>query len=149
MQTKKENEVGKLLRVAFNVFLPPSTPSRSIRILLASTLVADIQKTCLDQNMMSLQISCGWQRDMSGVPCRRRPRFDYTLSQSTWMKNTDLCQSQNGIWAERTGFALISSAVHGIAMVKPRSTRLSKMLQSTAFSQGPWQYLHLYFYLWK
>lgn len=40
---------------------------------------------------------------MSGVLCRRRPRFDYTLSQSAWMKNTDLCQSQNGGWAWRTG----------------------------------------------
>lgn len=68
---------------------------------------------------MSPQISCGWQKEMSGILCRRRPRFDYIVSQHTWMKNTNLCQSQNGVWDTETGFLRW-------LMEKPRNMGISK-----------------------
>lgn len=77
---------GVCIQYIFFCFNHPQNLFFFFIIWFSSPPAVGIQKTCLNQNMMSLQISCGWQREMSGMPCRRRLGFDYTLSQSDGTK---------------------------------------------------------------
>lgn len=93
---------------------------------------------------MSLQISCGWQREMSGVPCRRRPRFDYTLSQSSWTKkHRPLPEPKWRLGWENRPHTVTWSAIQSIVMEKPWNMGLSKMPQSEIKTQKYYIYLLL------
>lgn len=54
----KQTRVYKTAGVAFNNFSSPSTPSPTIHIQFPSPPEVAAEKTCLNQNMMSLQLSC-------------------------------------------------------------------------------------------